>query len=181
MQIGTSGPEGTAAFHGDANGRAQQPCTLPRAPRAEAAGTASRRRLPSVLPVPGLPCTPPFPRPERRAAAVRVEAALPALLPGQVPAGTRPQTRGVDDSGLQGQPHAPGGCWDLEEGPAVEGRGGEGGGGGGCAGAEAGAHARPRRALRRPPPPGVYKPGNPPALRASRQENPGVLLNLHFH
>lgn len=122
MQIGTSGPEGTAAFHGDANGRAQQPCTLPRAPRAEAAGTASRRRLPSVLPLPGLPCTPPFPRPERRAAAVRVEAALPALLPGQVPARTRSRTRGVEGSGLQGQPHAPGGCWDLEEGPAVEGR-----------------------------------------------------------
>lgn len=139
MQIGTSGPEGTAAFHGDANGRAQQPCTLPRAPRAEAAGTASSRRLPSVLPLPGLPCTPHFPRPERRAAAVRVEAALPALLPGQVSAGTRPRTPGAGGWGLQGQPHAPGGCWDLEEGPAGEGRGGRGrrwlrgrGGGGTC-------------------------------------------------
>lgn len=74
-----------------------------------------------------------------------------------------------------GQPHPPGGCWDLEEGPL---RGGEGGGeaadpglGGGC--------AKPRLAPSSPAPaprrPGAAEGGRPPALGSGSEEKPGGL------
>lgn len=119
---------------------------LPRAPRAEAAGAARRRRLPSVLPLPCPLCTPPRPVPlplvppvRRASGGAGRDRAPPGAgarlgsrsAAGRGGRGTRSRSppsvprRGGGQGRGGGQPRPPGGCWDLEEGPAaVYGRGG---------------------------------------------------------
>lgn len=157
MQIATPGPEGKAAFQGDANGRALQPFALaPQPPRTEAAGAPSRQRLPSALPLPWSPLqSSPGPPPcAKGGQRCGTGAGAQEEGGGRRRAAPSPPRLGRGVGGTQSR--SPGGCWDLEEGPAAD----EGrdagrhagrrrwlrGRGGGRA-----AHAWPRRALRPPP------------------------------
>lgn len=156
MQIATSGPEGTAAFHEDANGRAQQPfATHPPGSQGPGGGRSEQAAAAVGAASPG--CPSPAPR-----AAVRAGSALRRCPKGG--------GGGVEGAGRRPRsPPGPGRAWGAGWGGSpvllvavgiwrrgrLRWRGGEArrrwwlrgrGGGGGRT-----AHAWPRRAPRPPP------------------------------